>query len=510
MNRILIVDDDTIVRLYLTEIVNWESYDLEVVGSARNGEEALEMVHNLDPDIVLTDIEMPKMNGIQLINQLREEGYDGLINVLSCYDDFELVKSAMQEGADDYLLKNNLNDHSINDFITKIKERLAHRQRQSAHRNSLQNLAAKGLKVMRSEILADIMRGELTGKRLEEQLKHAEIRGKYQRIITVFIRPLGADQLQMDGLMNLCEQRMSNEKAEMLHAGEGTLALLIDLSDEPSERKGLELSNRLQTMIQKLTVQYLNLQVALGSSAICDGKNAIALSLQQADRTIRNCFFGPGRWRYGFDPAVSSDLPIQAVDFLRVLSELLAEADDHTIKRMYEEALSAIRKYKTDRDTVIRWLQDCDQKAELRRPDLYYNEKHLLEEFAPAVEDYLELRNQKMSSKVPPTAGPTIRRAVRYIYDHFGEPISQTLVSGHVNLTPAYFSTLFKQEMGIGFSEFITSVRLEWVCNRIKTTSLTIKQISEEAGFPDYPYFCKTFKKAFGMSPAEYRRSNNI
>ena len=113
MHRVLLADDDTIVRLYLTDIVNWKQYDMEVVGAARDGMEALEMIRRMEPDIVLTDISMPKMDGVQLIRQIRSEGFDGVIDVLSCHDDFDLVKNAMKEGADDYLLKNHLNDRSV-------------------------------------------------------------------------------------------------------------------------------------------------------------------------------------------------------------------------------------------------------------------------------------------------------------------------------------------------------------------------------------------------------------
>ena len=108
MHRVLIVDDDMIVRMYLRDIIRWESYGFTVIGLARDGEEALEIVHREQPDVILTDISMPRMNGIELIAHLRRENYDGVIDVLSCHDDFELVKSAMQRGADDYLLKNYL------------------------------------------------------------------------------------------------------------------------------------------------------------------------------------------------------------------------------------------------------------------------------------------------------------------------------------------------------------------------------------------------------------------
>lgn len=508
MKRILLVDDDTIVRLYLSDVVNWEEHGMEVVGAARNGEEALELVQLYNPDIVLTDICMPKMDGIDLIHRLRKEGYDGVIYVLSCHDEFDMVKNAMQEGADDYLLKNNLNDRSINSIVRKIKNQLDQRQRKSAQMNTLQSLASKGMKAMRRELLEGIANGSLTGTMLQEQMNNAGMQGRFRRLIMVSIRPLGADKEQLDSLLRLCEQRLGQEQAEVLCLGDDALAMLIDLSDEPSEKAAAELCNRLQTVIQRLAEQYLNLQVAMGASAVCEGKDALAVSLKQASLMQENNFYGAGRWRYGIDLRTDSQLPEEAHRFLNELVELLSDADDTTIQRLYTEALKAIKKARVKKETVISWLKECDQMVLLQRTEEYYKKIVFWENLAECADDYIELRNQKQSRRVPETAGPTIRRAVKYIYDHFDEPITQTLVSRHVNLTSTYFSTLFKQEMGVGFSEFVTTIRLEWICNRLTNTSLTIKQISEDAGFPDYPYFCKTFKKMYGISPAEYRKGN--
>ena len=75
----------------------------------------------------------------------------------------------------------------------------------------------------------------------------------------------------------------------------------------------------------------------------------------------------------------------------------------------------------------------------------------------------------------------------------------------YIGLTPQYVSTLFKKEMGVGFSEYVSSMRLQKVCQQLKETDLTVTQISKEAGFPDYQYFCKIFKKRYGCSPSAYR-----
>lgn len=509
MHRVLLADDDTIVRLYLTDIVNWKQYDMEVVGAARDGMEALEMIHRMEPDIVLTDISMPKMDGVELIRQIRSEGFDGVVDVLSCHDDFELVKNAMKEGADDYLLKNHLNDRSVTQILEKIHTQIHQREKKTMQHQELRSLASRGLKSIQREFLIAVLRGTLTEDDLEDKLKEAGLHGKYRRLMTVCIRPLDADREQVESLLTLCDQRMKHENAEILYLHDDILVMLIDLTDEPSAQKAEELKNRLQMLIRRLAEQYLNLQTAMASSGICDGKSAIADALRQANETMSNSFYGGGCWQYGVDPALQTELPRSAVQFAQLLPELLTDAGDEEIRSIYEQALDSIREERVLPGMVIEWLRECDTIAQYRRSEAQYTAVRCWENCLGFAEDYLTVRMQKQDKKIPENVSPTIRRAIQYMYANFDKPIGLTQVSQHVHLSSAYFSTVFKQEMNVGFSEFLLTIRMEWVCQQLTTTSFTIKQISSNAGFPDYPYFCKTFKKMYGISPAAYRKEHS-
>lgn len=122
--RVLIVDDENIVRIALQMIIDWEKYELEIAGTASNGKEALEMIENQKIDIVITDLKMPIMDGIELITELRRKSYKGEILILSNYDDFELVRQGMVQGAADYLLKFSLNPETFIEVLEKLKEKI--------------------------------------------------------------------------------------------------------------------------------------------------------------------------------------------------------------------------------------------------------------------------------------------------------------------------------------------------------------------------------------------------
>ena len=122
MLKILIIDDEQVVRVYLQSIVNWEQYDCQVVTTCGNGIEALEVMAQQPIDLILTDLEMPKMNGLQLIEEIRSRGYQTKVIVLSDHSDYDLIREAMKLGALDYYVKNNVNEVDIISMIQLVSE----------------------------------------------------------------------------------------------------------------------------------------------------------------------------------------------------------------------------------------------------------------------------------------------------------------------------------------------------------------------------------------------------
>lgn len=123
MKKVLLIDDDALVRMFLRQIIPWESEGFTVVGDARDGEEALALTEQTSPDLILSDVSMPTLDGVELVRRLRGAGFQGGIIMLSCHDDFEYVKNAMQLGADEYLLKNHLSPESLRVALQTVAEK---------------------------------------------------------------------------------------------------------------------------------------------------------------------------------------------------------------------------------------------------------------------------------------------------------------------------------------------------------------------------------------------------
>lgn len=508
MYRVLLVDDDMIVRIFLKNIVQWNQYGFEVCGTARDGEEALALYETEQPDLILTDVSMPQIDGIELIRRLRQRGFEGVMIILSCHDDFELVKNAMKEGADDYLLKNHIEEGNMGTLLNMLREKVDSRCVQSEQKQFMKSLAERGLRSAQHDLLTDILSGELSGQGLEKRLGLAGLHGKYRRLAVIFIQPIDADREQTALFFSLCEQRMQGEDAETLLLNDNVLTLLVDLTEMPSVQEISHLLTRLQNMIQAIAEQYLNITIGLACSAVCDGQGACNHALRQAWDMLQHGFYGAGRWQYGETPVMTTECTPEMNAFEADLPKQLSEWDRQTIQKKWKDVLESARRHLLSQGTLLSWLRRCDHAAGVTRPESIYSKlSRSLDDYNTCVEDYIARGMALRETRIPDTAGEAVRKAVQFMRTHYHEPIGLEQVAQAVGLTAGYLSARFKKEMGIGFSEYLLDIRLSHVTGALKDSDMTVKALSERAGFQDYSYFCKAFKKKMGVSPKEYRQA---
>ncbi|MGM9632599.1 MAG: response regulator [Eubacteriales bacterium] len=165
MYKMILVDDEYLVREGIKQTIPWESYGIQIVAVAKNGEEGLEAIRAHKPDVIISDVRMPKVDGLQLVNQLVEENYDGMIVMLSGYNDFEYVRSTLQRGAYKYLLKPIDNDELIKTVLDAI-EKLKKKRRTESMLSDMRI----GLPAIKTKLVDDIFHGEFEGN-FEEKLK---------------------------------------------------------------------------------------------------------------------------------------------------------------------------------------------------------------------------------------------------------------------------------------------------------------------------------------------------
>lgn len=506
MYKLLIVDDDTLVRMFLRNFFPWKEKGYQIVGDARDGEEAAELTAHLQPDLILTDISMPGMGGIAFISALREKKYDGGILVLSCHDDFGYVKEAMRLGADEYVLKNHLDEETLGEALERVTDAMRRRRAEAEGRHALHRMAEKGSRLTQRELLQSLLARETSWEEQYRETQAVGLRYRYYRCAVLLAAAQQGDSLREQGLYEACRHVAGGYTAEVIDLERTRYAILYDFSDTPSASRQNEVLAEQSASLHSFVRDYLAADCHISVSEVCEGGGSIARALRQAREAAQEHFYGKEIVRYDGRAPMGSQVPAPALAFCEELPACLRKGDGARLQSGFHAALDAFRAERVQIGVLLSWLKQCDTAAGLTRDEPFYASIICFADCAACLSDY-QSRMREMSLPAGlERLSPAIARAICYTRAHFAEPIGLGHVAREVGLSIAYLSRAFKQEVGVGFSEYLLGCRLEQVQRQLTESLDTIGQIAARAGFQDYQHFCKMFKKKLGVSPAQYRK----
>lgn len=518
MRRVLIVDDDFIVRTYLKQMLSWESEGY-LLQDAKNGQEALEICQKLQPDIVITDMSMPVMNGMDLIKNLKKTYPQINIIVLSCHDDFCYVKEAMKLGVDDYLLKNDLNAETLLEVLNKIVLKYQGKE----WGLSKEELVAIGKKKIINDFFIMFDNDKIDNKQLSELVKVANLQIDFKSTVCILIKIHQWQQRKnkyndedMQNFYQAFKEMVDNiyqvEMADIdtsyqmfkSHDVENFWGVLIDFKNEYS---GVKLNRYVQTFTEKINLfvnRYFNLNISCYISEIGRSLNIVKQHWLNLKYLSDYSFYEKQDiyWELQI-PKLKDEISNDVLTFNSELIDLSVKASDEIFHEKIEQykAFLLVKKFN------IKILQQIVNDLEIK---MEHQEKLNWEN----VEDYNSLKTELQNffikfrqQNTVKIAHPAIRKALKWIDEHYKEQISQQMVADYVYLNTAYFSNLFSKSMGKTFSEYLMNYRIEKIKKRLRNHNAKIKEIALNEGFVDYQYFCKVFKKITGMNPSEYRQN---
>lgn len=472
MKTILIAEDEKFIRRGLKTMVQRSSVPVEAILEARDGEEALALLEQNQVDLLITDIRMPKMDGIELVSRLEERDSRPMILVISGYDDFSYAVEMLRKGASDYLLKP-VEREQFYGVLGKLEEQYQCRQAARADRSQEFHRALRQL------MLEQDTRSE-EWRRQVERYKDVFFSGPYAGFCTgedrAWEEALPESVLRIRGLGQVFLYVVPAEKAEQAVGG------LPLPGGQSSVKRGLA------SLPLCYREAYAAWQRSFFSGAFCRTERSALrfrplrvtakqlaglVGLSQGQEALRLLEEEAGRTAEGeTDPSSFGEL---CRDFVRQIRESygnLLEAGEEP------ERFADLWKFGSCSQYLAQlggWLEEfCSRTAR---------------EFA----DY---ENKQK-----------IRQAVQYMQQHFREPLSMTMVSNHVSMNYSLFSLLFKQYTGGNFIAYLQNLRLEEAKRLLEDTDWRVNEICYKAGFSDEKHFLKVFKAAVGFSPTEYRKS---
>ncbi|OCT11630.1 hypothetical protein A8709_27515 [Paenibacillus pectinilyticus] len=510
--NVLVVDDEPIIRQGLRQLVDWEMHGFTYAGEAEDGLEAYELLETRHIDIVITDLLMPRMDGLALIRKLKEEARPISVVVLSCMDDFSYVKEAMKLGAKDYMLKPTMEPESLIEILLNVKEELL-TQRNEQREFAQKELELASTKEMQlSNKLQTYVQTGLGAAELEAELFSAQPNRAVCPLVSLLLHT-GPSAIA-DGW------RWTGCLAALPLAAGSALLLMPAAAEDPAAA----LARAAEVRLTQSPDWFIGAGVVL--RRLADVHPAAAFHAQQ----LQERFYGASRNRSrvmlapeAFASTRNAPLPYDIrSDLLRCIvhdnSEGYLHHADILGRRLSQD--------QPDKTKLLIFIQELLALAAGYARERGYEEIERYEELfvhnhavslCGSFEQVMELLQQALSMLMETklatgfeqtyrSNNPFIRKVISYMKENYASPISTSDMAEHVRLSRSYLSDLYSKEMGESLSETLTRIRMEEAKRRLRTGEMKVYEVAEAVGFPDPKSFAKTFKRVVGCSPKEFEK----
>ncbi len=531
MYKVVIVEDEMLVRIGLRNSVEWGKFNMEVITDLSDGQAAWDYCLNEGyPDLIITDIRMPKMDGMELISNIRKQNKSMRIVILSCLEEFEHIRHAMSLGVSNYILKLTMTSEEIEEVLNGVRMELD-ASSQSAYQKDRNELVPINIDLIKEKYMKDfLLYGIYSAEEFEQFVAQSRIRLVPIRMVVCTMEVDSYFQLKqkfkdehghlikMTLLNILHEITNSYKRGEAIYLDETHYLLLLSFDDLISEQTIMQDIHAILNTIQEAIHTYFNGSVSFGISGVQSGYPSLRRLYSESGHALERKFFaGPGQKHTINDSVDLSQIHsqverIHAYPLLRsILSPMQQKEYDDYIK-VFTHALSEDKKtIRIILHQLIQWMSTNIYDDSQNEHMLLFTNVESLDQ-CDTIPEMLEQVSVYMSTVVEQSRcylhmSSEISKAIQFIKLNYDQNLSLQQVADHVNLSFGYVSNLFKKELQITFIEYLNHYRIERAKELLTRTHLKSYDIAIKVGYsPEYTYFSKVFKKLTGMNPNEYRR----
>lgn len=527
--KIMLVDDEEEVRTSIIKKINWEANGFMVVGDAENGRDAIEKIEVLEPNVIMTDIKMPYMDGLALTETIKKRFPSTKVIIFSGFDDFSYAKEAIRLGVTEYILKP-VNVEELTEILKKVKLKLDEEIESVRNIDLLREKYKSNMPILRESFLNRlIMAGatdeEVTEKLMEYgtdignakkwvvsvadiELENASIRGellKEKKLIPIYVKKFIENQLML-----YCRQAVFESVKD-------SRIVIISALDEYNSQTGLTDVFR---DICKSAKRVLGIGITIGIGKSSQSLANIMESYKSAvDAIGYKKIVGSGDIVYIHDvePVSTGVLKFEENEETELISAIKFGPEERITEaiRLITEKMASVkvhsRQYQAYMFSVMTCIISIMQQYEVSLAGIdncmeMVSKMASSEDFKESLSGVCYKINEILRKNRESTSKQVINEAKEYIHENYKDPeLSLENMCRYLHLSPAYFSTLFKKETGQTCIAYLTDVRLGKAVELLEKTDAKTYMIAEEVGYPEQNYFSYVFKKKFGVSPTKYR-----
>ena len=526
MYRFLMVDDEEIVRRGFRRKIDWTSLDFEFLEPCENGEQAIEAIEALHPDVVMTDIAMPRVDGLSVAAYAAEHHPDIVIVILSGYDEFEYARKAIKSNVFEYVLKP-VTSRDLTGLLGRLKVRLDFLQRSREETKSLEQRAEAAASLVRTRTLVDLVSGsaKLTDARFQEIFGFSP-QGLACAVLIAEDDPDGAGEQVVPTRLTTAAAEVAGSARRVLcfSPAEGREAVLVLEQDAPScSRLAAAIAARAAAPAGSSPSSARAPIVAMGRP--CGSWREAGQSFAEASAALSYRLVAPpgGVFRYRRaredDPPTleglaeqrertcraavageSAEAELQVEAFAALLKEagISPQRVRHEIEALFAAVLDALRDLGVSSAAVAQDLH-LDTDLAVQRLRTAEEVRALLVRLSSYAGSVLDGRNL-------PAPEWKVRDFKDYVARHYGErALSVQTIAASLSISASYLSKLVKRHLDRSVVDYLIDYRMERAKELLTTSDLMTYEIAEATGYPDAQYFSTTFKRHIGVTPTEFR-----
>lgn len=531
MIKLIIADDEPLVQAGIKSMINWEDYNIGIVGTASNGAAAYELILEHSPEIVITDIKMPVMSGLELAKKCHEEGRKlPLFIILTSYEEFNFVKEAITYQVVEYLIKLELTPDVLLETVQKAIERIPEQQHTQAVTQPPDNIYLIREQFY-TRLIFNLFESE---EQFAVQAQNLNIDFSYESFAVSYVEIKSEKLTQMsnDKQLNLYTSSLQMVR-ELISKYIPCHVLSLDMrhfcviffltAEMAADHKNL-IRNTLR-QVSAMIFNYYSVSIHASIGSLINSPLQMSSSYQDARQTFAQV---DEEMPILFLEDIAEDEPLKNIFNISLFKEDILKAyAEYDEKALYDTFTSIINLFESQKANYVQVLDAASNILYLSLSLLGNGEQLVSDIFQDKsngyrslyemtnVEQILEwmklLRDglcQYFKAYNKDYKNHIVINVKKYINEHIEEKLTLNKVAGKFNISPNYLSVLFSKNNDIGFSDYINQSKIDAAKKMMTDGDYKIYEISDRLGFESAFYFSRVFKKVTGMSPRDYINQN--
>lgn len=504
--RIVVVEDEAPIREGMTKVIKTINPEYEVIGTAADGVSGYHLIMKEEPDLVIMDIRMPKLDGLEMLERLRQDGCKSRIVILSAYSEFDYAKRAIDSGIVSYLLKP-IKLPELKKVLQQVEDAIE-KERNQKNTCSIDTIMLRSLNgQLSSDEALDRMTKKCYGFTVADPVE----------VLMIWLGDRYGEQKNiLREMLSRMSERVANRKFYVTNNESWTVVVLI-LYALPEGKSYFE-TYRDEVVPKILDRHFENAIFTWGRSG----------NLLDLPKILRKMYAGL-EWNMWFESGhLLNENELQEMIEIPVRYPILLEekarkailkSDEEELKESYRKLMVYFKESKCYprqiKEMLIRFSWNLANMKSVRKDETNLRIHYILQNIAEAVtwtdvrrevEAFIELIYESTGKNQDNSVSIMVQKANDLIQNYYSQGITLEETARKLFVSEEYLSTQFKKETGVSFTETVRKYRIEKVKQLLIDTPLKLNQIAELAGYSDPKYMSRVFKEEVGMLPGEFRK----